>query len=126
MIQKIETSTLVIPFDIPRNWAPPFDSPSDRAAVLTAVVDYRGDVTLNLTTGEPLIGYVFNFDGAAISLYPKDSTDTRTIPLSDIAAVIFTGVDTAAGKSWDVWLKKVAEIEATGEIAEIYPESLDD
>lgn len=126
MIQKLDSSPLVIPFDIPRHWAPPFTTPSDRAAVITAAVDYRGDVTLNLTTGEPLIGYVFNFDGSIVSLYPKDSADTRSIPLAEITAVIFTGVDTAAGKSWDVWLKKVAEIEATGEIAEIYPESLDD
>lgn len=126
MIQKLDSSSLIIPADIPRNWSPPFSSPSDRSAVLTAAVDYRGDVTLNLTTGEAVIGYVFNVDGSVVSLYPKDSADTRAIPLAEIASVVFSGVDTAAGKSWDVWLKKVAEIEAAGQIAELYPESIDD
>jgi hypothetical protein len=37
------------------------------------------------------------------------------IPYSDIAALAFTGRDTAAGKSWEAWVKKYMEKKAAGE-----------
>ena len=39
------------------------------------------------------------------------------IPYSDIAALAFTGRDTAAGKSWEAWVKKYVEKKAAGEKA---------
>ena len=38
-----------------------------------------------------------------------------SIAYSDIAALAFTGRDTAAGKSWDAWVKKYREKKAAGE-----------
>ena len=45
---------------------------------------------------------------------------------SQIAALTFTGRDTAAGKSWQAWLKKYLEKKAAGEKnIELEPENLD-
>jgi hypothetical protein len=44
------------------------------------------------------------------------------IPLANVVGIHFSGADPASGRSWDAWLKKVAEAEAKGEIAELYPE----
>jgi hypothetical protein len=38
-----------------------------------------------------------------------------SIPYSDIAALAFTGRDTAAGKSWEAWVRKYWEKKAAGE-----------
>jgi len=40
---------------------------------------------------------------------PKDSNAKLTIPYSDIAALAFTGRDTAAGKSWEAWMKNIGK-----------------
>ena len=46
--------------------------------------------------------------------------------MASIAALAFTGRDTAAGKSWEAWIKKYAEKKAAGEkgIA-LHPEPLE-
>jgi len=46
---------------------------------------------------------------------PKDSTEKLSIPFSDIAALAFSGRDTAAGKSFAAWVKKYNEKKAAGE-----------
>ena len=59
-------------------------------------------------------------------LIPKGSPQKISIPYSDIAALAFTGRDTAAGKSWEAWVRKYWEKKAAGEkhIA-LEPENLD-
>jgi hypothetical protein len=63
---------------------------------------------------------------SSVRLYPKDSSQKLSISYADIAALAFTGRDTAAGKSWEAWMKKYAEKKAAGEknIA-LQPELLD-
>jgi len=72
--------------------------------------DYRGDVTLELTSGEKIEGYIFNRNASAslpvLQLFPKDQAGTRVVPYADIATIAFTGEDTASGKSWEAWVKK--------------------
>ncbi len=72
--------------------------------------DYRGDVTLELGSGETITGYIFNRNSAAsppaLQLFPKDQPGTRVIPYADVMAIAFTGEDTASGKSWETWVKK--------------------
>jgi hypothetical protein len=46
---------------------------------------------------------------------PKDSAEKLSIAYSDIAALAFTGRDTAAGKSFAAWVKKYNEKKAAGE-----------
>ena len=45
---------------------------------------------------------------------------------ADIAALAFTGRDTAAGRSWEAWMKKYAEKKAAGEKdLSLHPEMLE-
>lgn len=91
--------------------------------------DYRGDITVELADGAALVGYLSNRDLDAtdpfIEIYPATGDAPLRIGARRIAAIEFSGVDTAAGKSWEAWLARVAEAETQGEIAELYPESLD-
>ncbi len=92
--------------------------------VIEAAFDYRGDVTLELKDGTRIEGYVFNREprGAEpyIEILAKDA-GTTTIKYADIAAVEFTGEDTAFGKSWEAWVAKseaMRKVEAEGARAE--------
>ena len=96
--------------------------------VLQSAVDYRGDVTLQLLNDREIVGYVFaaKFSdtgvSGTVSVYPKDSPSPEVVEITAIRSVVFSGADAAAGKSWEQWLKKVAEAKANGTIAELYPE----
>lgn len=96
-----------------------------RQAAIELAFDYRGDVTLELTDGPSVTGYLANRDLTTsppfVEIYPSNGEAKFRIDPAKIVAISFTGVDTAAGKSWDAWLKKVAEAEAAGQIAELYP-----
>ncbi len=64
---------------------------------------------------------LFRRAGAAAGNVQKTS-----IPYSEIAALAFTGRDTAAGKSFEAWVKKYWEKKAAGEKEiGIEPEKLD-
>jgi len=52
---------------------------------------------------------------STVRLYPKDSDQKLSITYADIAAVAFTGRDTAAGRSWEAWVRKYWEKKAAGE-----------
>jgi hypothetical protein len=99
---------------------------------LEKAFDYRGDVTIRLKNGTAVEGYIFDRRNGAtladscVRLFPKDNPARLTIPYSDIAGLAFTGRDTAAGKSWEAWLKKYWEKKRAGEKnIELRPESLD-
>src|SRR6185369_2045358 len=78
-------------------------------AGLEKAFDYRGDVTITLKNGTKVEGYIFDrrtgktLADSAVRLYPKDSTEKISIAYSDIAALAFTGRDTAAGKTFEAW-----------------------
>ena len=117
----------------------PHDSPAgaryvcdSRAAAQEAIeraFDYRGDVTLEMRDGESIVGYIFNRDWSGpapyVEVYVKGISDPVRLDCVDVAAVAFTGTDTAAGKSWEHWLETVEKAERDGQIAELYPEKLD-
>lgn len=111
-----------------QGWAPTWSNTAEKLAILAAAIDYRGDVTLVFRDRKPVIGYVFNFVETAqgeIEMYVKGEESPRRFSAEELVSVSFTGADTAAGKSWDVWLKTVAEAQANGKIAELYPEEID-
>ena len=90
--------------------------PATKEELVTAVeqaFDYRGDVTIELKSGEHLIGYVFscvkNDSKAYIEIFPTDETGQIKILLDEITAIIFSGQDTAFGQSWESWIKKKKE-----------------
>jgi hypothetical protein len=88
---------------------------------LEQAFDYRGDVTITRKDGSRVEGYIFDrrsgptLAESAVRLIPQNSPQKISIPYSDIAALAFTGRDTAAGKSWQAWVRKYWEKKAAGE-----------
>ena len=113
-------------------WIPQLATEEEIRVALEKAFDYRGDVTITRKDGSKIEGYLFDRRTAAtlqastVRLYPKNSSEKISISYADIAALAFTGRDTAAGKSWEAWMKKYAEKKAAGEknIA-LQPEPLD-
>ncbi len=84
-------------------------SPEELAEAVELAFDYRGDVTLELTSGESVLGYIFNRQGGVdpyLEIFPAGSQAARRIPYGAIIAIAFTGEDTANGKSWEAWVSK--------------------
>jgi hypothetical protein len=113
-------------------WIPSLATDAEIHAALEKAFDYRGDVTLTLKDGRQVSGYVFDrrtgssLQDSAVRIIPSTDRTKLTIPYSDIAALAFTGRDTAAGKSFEAWVKKYWEKKAAGETGiAIEPESLD-
>ena len=104
-----------------QGWVPPLAAESELRAALEQAFDYRGDVTIMLKSGETIIGYVFDrrpgksLADSFVRVLPQESQQKRDIAYADIAALAFTGRDTAAGKSWEAWVKKYWEQKAAGE-----------
>ncbi|MDP9054331.1 MAG: hypothetical protein M3N93_08530 [Acidobacteriota bacterium] len=99
---------------------------------LEKAFDYRGDVTIIRKDGSSVEGYIFDRRAAAtlaesvIRLFPKGEPRKISVPYSEIATLSFTGRDTAAGKSWEAWLRKYWEKKAAGETnIELTPENLE-
>ena len=102
-------------------WVPELASPDDLRLALEKAFDYRGDVTITLKNGNKVEGYIFDrrtgksLADSAVRLFPKDSNDKISVAYADIAALAFTGRDTAAGKTFEAWVKKYWEKRAAGE-----------
>jgi hypothetical protein len=113
-------------------WIPSLATDTEIQAALEKAFDYRGDVTLTMKDGRQVTGYIFDrrtgssLQDSAVRIIPSTERTKLTVPYSDIAALAFTGRDTAAGKSFEAWVKKYWEKKAAGEkgIA-IEPESLE-
>jgi hypothetical protein len=102
-------------------WIPQLAGEDEIRGALEKAFDYRGDITITRKDGTKVEGYLFDRRSAAtlrdslVRLYPKDSNEKISVSYVDIAALAFTGRDTAAGKSWEAWMKKYAEKKAAGE-----------
>lgn len=79
---------------------------SDFDRWLPLVVDYRGDVTFRLRSGEAQVGYVFSFEDGVVSMFAQGEQLSTQISLHEIASIHISGEDTAAGKSWEDWVAK--------------------
>jgi hypothetical protein len=113
-------------------WIPQLATDDEIRLALEKAFDYRGDVTITRKDGAKIEGYLFDRRTAAtlkesvVRLFPKNADEKVAISYSDIAALAFTGRDTAAGKSWEAWMKKYAEKKAAGETdIALEPEPLD-
>ncbi|MGA7422925.1 MAG: hypothetical protein WBW77_09595, partial [Candidatus Sulfotelmatobacter sp.] len=113
-------------------WIPQLASEAEIRAALEKAFDYRGDVTITRKDGSKIEGYLFDRRTAAtlkesvVRLFPKNGNEKISISYADIAALAFTGRDTAAGKSWEAWMKKYAQKKAAGETnIALEPEPLD-
>ena len=109
-------------------------------AVIEKAFDYRGDVTITRKHADsnkneaasPITGYLFDrrigptLETSVVRLMLATSSERPAIPYSEIAAIAFTGRDTAAGKSYEAWVKKYWEKRAQGEKnISIEPEALE-
>lgn len=102
-------------------WIPELATEAEVRDALEKAFDYRGDITLTLKSGDKLEGYIFdrrtgsNLSDSVVRLFPKDSSEKRSVAYADIAALTFSGRDTAAGKSFEAWVRKYWEKKAAGE-----------
>ena len=113
-------------------WIPAISTESEVREALEKAFDYRGDVTITRKDGSKIEGYIFDrrtgasLRESAVRLYPKNSSEKVAVSYADIGALAFSGRDTAAGKSWEAWMKKYATKKAAGERdLSLHPEPLD-
>ncbi len=108
---------------------PPLLTAQQRKQAFDQAFDYRGDVTIHTADGRVVQGYVFDRRSDApqpyVRIVPSDSPQRVDIAYDQITRLEFSGRDTAAGKSWETWVKKYHEKRARGEQANLEPEPLD-
>jgi hypothetical protein len=118
-----------------QGWIPQLATEADIRAVIEKAFDYRGDVTITRKNkhkdDSQITGYLFDrrigptLESSVVRLLLA-SGERPTVPYSEIAAIAFTGRDTAAGKSYEAWVKKYWEKRAKGEKnISIEPEALE-
>ncbi len=115
-----------------QGWVPKLATEEELRIALEKAFDYRGDVTLTLKDNSKIEGYLFDratgssLTSSFVRVLPKDSNQKLKIAYADIAALAFTGRDTAAGKSWEAWVGKYWEkkVSGGGDLS-LQPESLD-
>ena len=102
-------------------WVPELAGEEEVRQALEKAFDYRGDVTITRKDGSRVEGYIFDrrtgktLADSAVRLFPRDADQKISIAYSDIAALAFSGRDTAAGKSFEAWVRKYWEKKAAGE-----------
>ncbi|MEM1423147.1 MAG: hypothetical protein AAGH64_03995 [Planctomycetota bacterium] len=100
----------------------------DASALIDALEEafgYRGDVTITLTNGTSVTGYVFDrrraatLAGSVVRLMEPKSDDYVVVPFDRIERLEFTGRDTAHGKTFEKWVERFIEKKLAGETASI-------
>jgi len=104
-----------------QGWVPELATEDELRTALEKAFDYRGDITVTLRDGSKIEGYIYDriagpaLANSFIRLIPADSSPRRKVAYAEIAALAFSGRDTAAGKSWEAWVKKYWEKKSAGE-----------
>ncbi len=113
-------------------WIPAMATEGDVREALEKAFDYRGDVTVTTKDGGVIEGYLFDrrtgstLADSYVRILPTKDRNRVSIAYAEIAAVAFTGRDTAAGRTFEAWVKKYWEKKAAGERdIQIEPERLD-
>ena len=102
-------------------WIPELARPAEIQAALEQAFDYRGDVRITRKDGTEIEGYIFDrrngssLENSLVRILPKDGSPKVSVAYSDIAALVFSGRDMAAGKSWENWVRHYWEKKAAGE-----------
>ena len=114
-----------------QGWIPALASDDEIRDALEKAFDYRGDVKITRKDGSVIEGYIYDRKPGAtlansmVRVLPSDGSPRLSIPYSDIAALVFSDRDPAAGKSWEAWVRKYWQKKTAGEKAAIEPENLD-
>ena len=104
-----------------QGWIPELASDDEIRNALEKAFDYRGDVSITRKDGSTVEGYIFDrrsgatLNDSVVRVMPSKDRAKLTVSYSDIAALAFTGRDTAAGKSFEAWVQKYWEKKAAGE-----------
>ncbi len=112
-----------------QGWVPELADEKLVREALEQAFDYRGDVTITKKDGSVVDGYIFDrksgktLHDSIVRILPKDSNQRQSIAYADIAALVFSGRDTAAGKSWEAWVRKYWEKRAAGEKYDLIPDT---
>jgi hypothetical protein len=113
-------------------WVPALASESEVREALEKAFDYRGDITITRKDGSQITGYLFDRRSGSsladsfVRIIPSNAQTKVNVTYAEIAAIAFTGRDTAAGKTFEAWVKKYWEKKAAGEKnIQIEPEKLD-
>ena len=116
-----------------QGWVPELSGDNEIRDALERAFDYRGDITLTLSGGQRVEGYVFdrrsnspNLEHCLVRLIPKDGNERVIVRYSDIVRLEFSGRDMAEGRTYQAWIKKYQEKKAQGEKnISLEPEPLD-
>jgi hypothetical protein len=113
-------------------WVPSLASDDEVREALEKAFDYRGDITVTRKDGSQIQGYLFDrrsgsaLNNSFVRIIPTNEKTKVNIAYSEIAALEFSGRDNAAGKTFEVWVRKYWEKKAAGEKnIQIEPEKLD-
>ena len=94
--------------------SPQSDAPAaqDVPALVERAFRFRGDVTITTADGGETTGYLYNRDAAGPEPYAQlfESAGGRDLrlPYAAIAAIRFTGRDTASGKHFETFQRRRA------------------
>jgi hypothetical protein len=119
-------------------WVPTLATEDDLRDALEKALDYRGDVTLTLKSGErgevpeKIEAFIFNrhvgvtLNESWVQYFSPDAPEKRKLSYAQIAGIEFSGKDRAQGKHWEDWVKKYNEKKAAGESGiALEPETLE-
>jgi hypothetical protein len=113
-------------------WVPALATDDDLLQALEKALDYRGDVTLTLKSGERIEAFIFNCKSGPtladsyVQYFTPAAPEKRKVSYAQIARLEFSGKDRAAGKHWEDWVKNYKEKKAAGETnIALAPETVD-
>ena len=111
---------------------PSMASESEIREALEKAFDYRGDISVTRKDGSKIEGYLFDrrsgpdLATSYVRIIPLVDRVKINVAYSDVAAVAFTGRDTAAGRTFEAWVQRYWAKKAAGEKnIQIEPERLD-
>jgi len=77
--------------------------------IIDRAFDYRGNVTLVLTDGTQVSGYLFNRNDEVpepfVQMFGENGDGPLTLSYAEIRTIRFTGRDMAAGNAYAAWLR---------------------
>ncbi len=121
-------------------WIPELAGEGEVCDALEKAFDYRGNITVTCKNGTTIEGYLYDrrtgptLATSVVRIMPAPAKDAAAgaaleranVAYSEVAALKFSGRDTAAGKSFEAWVRKYWEKKAAGEKnIQIAPETLD-
>src|ERR1035437_8247391 len=113
-------------------WVLALTTDDDLRVALEKALDYRGDVTLTLKSGERIEAFIFNCKSGPtmadyyVQYFTPSAPEKRKVGYAEIARIEFSGKDRAAGKHWEDWVKAYNAKKAAGETnIALAPEALE-